>query len=231
MNIKTLLLTTTAVIALSTAAFAADKQSYESNTNVKMDSKGNYTNNTKATENEADGTTNKSEENLTVEVDSKGNTNKSMTTKNTTDPKGLGNKHVVVTKETEDKEGGKTTSTYTKTIDGKTDHGTKDTYKNTSTVEKDAKGNYIEKDVTTKTDADGTTTKFEKNATVDVQPNGDTNKLTTTRKVTDPKGLFNKETVTTSNSEKEKDEMIKSTQEVIVDGKTVTKTTETVPQN
>lgn len=199
MNMKAILLTTTAVLTLSTATFAAEKESYESNTNV--------------------------------EVDSKGNTTRTMTTKSVSDPKGLGNKHVVSTKETEKKEGDKTTSTYTKTVDGKSPQGATDKYKNTSTVQKDGKGNYVGKNVITKTDDKGTTTQFEKNATVDIHDNGDTDKLTTTKTVTDPEGLFNKKTVTTSNSEKEKDEMIQSTKEVIVDGKVVEKTIETTPQN
>jgi len=105
-----------------------------------------------------------------------------------------------------------------------------ETYQTNTKIDKDSNGNYAEKDVTTKTDSAGTTTTFEKKASVDVDAKGNTDKSTTTKKVTDPAGLHNKQTVTTSNTEKVKDGVVKTSQEIKVDGKTVESKTETTPQ-
>ena len=155
----------------------------------------------------------------------------SRTTEVVVDPKGLGNKHVVVTKDTEKTKYGMVDTTHTKTVNGKNVEGTKDNYKSTSKVQRDSEGNYAEKDITTKTDANGTTTSFEKDANVAVDANGDVSKSTTTEKVTDPKGIFNKSTmVKTSNTEKTADGMVETSQAVTVDGKTVESKSETTQQ-
>jgi hypothetical protein len=106
----------------------------------------------------------------------------------------------------------------------------KETYETDVKIEKDANGNYNEKDKTIKTDATGTTTSYEKDAKVSVDTDGNTNKSTTTKSVTDPKGLFNKTTVTTSNTEKVKDGVAQTGQDVKVNGKTVESTAQTIPQ-
>lgn len=230
MNIKSILLTSTAILAFSSAAFAADKESYQSTTKIEKDSSGNYSEKNTITKTDPDGTTNSSEKNLNIEVDSKGNASKSKTSERITDPKGLGNKRVVKIVDTEKTKDGQVTTTHTKTIDGKNVEGTNDSYKTSTTVKTDSKGNYAEKDITTKTDADGTYVSFEENANVSVDSDGDTSKSTTTKKVVDPKGLMNKSTTTTSNTEKVKDGQVSTSQEVTVDGKTVEKITETAPQ-
>ena len=230
MNIKSILLTSTAVLAFSASSFAADKETYQATTKIEKDAKGNYSEKNTITKTDLDGTTNSSEKKLDITVDSKGNTDKSKTSERITDPKGLGNKHVVKIIDTEKTKDGQTTTTHTKTVNGKNVEGTKDSYKTSSEVQKDTKGNYAERDITTKTDADGTYVSFEENANVAVDASGDVSKSTTTKQVTDPKGLMNKSTVTTSNTEKTKDGQVSTSQEVTVDGKTVEKTTETAPQ-
>jgi len=229
MHMKSILLASTACFALSAAAFAADKETYESDTKIEKDSAGNYNEKDVTTKTDAAGTTTSSKKNLRIEVDAKGNTDKTMTTESVIDPKGLGNKHVVATKDTEKTKYGMVTTTHTKTVNGKNVEGTKDNYKSTSKIQKDSEGNYAEKDITTKTDANGTTS-FEKDANVAVDASGDTDKSTTTKKVTDPKGLFNKSTVKTSNTEKTKEGMVETSQAVTVDGKTVESKTETTQQ-
>jgi len=231
MTMKSILLASTAVFALSAAAFAADNESYESNTKIEKDSAGNYSEKDTVTKTDANGTTNSSKKTLKIAVDAKGNTDKIRITETVIDPKGLGNKHVVATKDTEKTKYGMVDTTHTKTVNGKNVEGTKDNYKSTSKIQKDSEGNYAERDITTNTDANGTTTSFEKDANVAVDPNGDVNKSTTTEKVTNPKGLFNKNTtVKTSNTEQTKDGMVKTSQDVTVDGKTVASKSETTQQ-
>ena len=106
----------------------------------------------------------------------------------------------------------------------------KETYQTDTKIEKDSDGNYNKKEKTTKTDAAGTDTSFEKKSTVAIDSEGNTDKTTTTKAVTDPKGLMNKTTVTTSNKEKVKDGLVKTDQEVKVDGKTVESKSVTTPQ-
>lgn len=229
MTMKSILLASTAVFALSAAAFAADKETYQSDTKIEKDSAGNYSEKDTITKTDANGTTNNSKKTLNITVDAKGNTDKTRTTEISTDPKGLGNKHVVATKDTEQTKYGMVTTTHTKTVNGKNVEGTKDNYKSTSKIEKDSEGNYAERDITTKTDANGTTVSFEKDANIAVDANGDVNKSTTTEKTTDPKGLFNKSAVTTSNTEQTKDGMVKTSQAVTVDGKNVESKSELTP--
>lgn len=222
MNIKSILLASTAILALSAPAFAADKEIYQSTTKVERDATGNYEEKETISKTDLDGTTTSSEKKLTIDVDANGNVEKSKTTELVTDPKGLGNKHIVKVTDTEKTKDGMVTTTHTKTVNGKNVEGTKDSYKTSSKIQKDSEGNYAEKDITVRTDPDGTTIKFEKNAKVAVEADGDINKSTTTKKVTDPKGLLNKSTVKTSNTEKTEDGMVESSQDVKVDGKTIT---------
>jgi hypothetical protein len=221
MNMRTILLASTALFALSAPAFAVDKETYETTTKIEKDSAGNYNEKETVTKTDADKTTTSTEKSLIVEVDSNGNIDKSKTVEITSDPKGLGNKHVVMIKDTEKTKDGKVISSHEKTVDGKNVEGTTDKYKSTSEVKRDSKGNYAERDITTKTDSNGTITSFEKDAKVDVDVNGDTNKSTTTKKVTDPKGLMNKDTVKTSATEKVKDGVIRTSEEVKVNGQTI----------
>lgn len=221
MSIKTILLASTAIIALSASAFAADKETYESTTKIEKDAAGNYSEKNTVTKTDTDNTTNRSERNLSIQVDAKGNIEKSKTTEQTSDPKGLGNKHIVITKDTEKTKDGQVTTTHEKTINGKNVEGTNDSYKTSSKIQKDSKGNYAERDITTKTDANGIKTSFEKNATVDVDANGDTDKSTVVEKETDPKGLMNKTSVKTTHTENKQNGVVKTSQEVKVDGKTV----------
>jgi hypothetical protein len=227
---KSILLTSAAILAFSTSAFASDKETYQSGTKIEKDSDGNYSEKATVTKTDADGTTTSSEKNLSVEVDAKGNIDKTRTTERVSDPQGLGNKHVITTTDTEKTKDGMVTTTHAKTVNGKNVEGTNDSYKTSSKVQKDSKGNYAEKDITTKTDADGTNISFEKDASVVVNDNGDTNKSTTTSKVIDPKGLHNKNTIKTSNTAKTKDGMVKTSQALMVDGKTISSKTETSSQ-
>ncbi len=229
MNTKSILLASTALFALSAPAFAIDKETYQSNTSIEKDSAGNYAEKNMVTKTDLDGTTTSSEKNLHVAVDASGNVEKSKTTERVSDPQGLGNKHIVTTKDTEKTKNGEVTITHEKTVNGKNVEGTTDSYKTSSKVHKDSAGNYAEKDITTKTDADGTTVSFEKDAKVAVDAHGDTAKSTTTKKVTDPKGLMNKSTVKTSNTEKTQDGQFKTSQEVKVDGKTISSEATSAP--
>src|SRR4051812_30731144 len=105
MTMKSILLASTAVVALSAAAFAAD-ETYQSNTRIEKDANGNYNEKNTVTKTEADGTTNSSAKNVSIKEDSEGNTDKTSTTERVTDPKGLGNKHVVTTRDTEKNDDG-----------------------------------------------------------------------------------------------------------------------------
>lgn len=105
-----------------------------------------------------------------------------------------------------------------------------ESYEATTKIKKDSDGNYSQKDSVSKTDAAGTTTNFDKKASVDVDSNGDVEKSTTTKKSVDPKGLFNKKTVKTSNKESSKNGIVKSSQKVTVNGTTVKDESETSEQ-
>ena len=230
MKLKSILLLSTAAFALSSHAYAGDKETYKTDTSIEKDSAGNYSEKTNTTKTELDGTTHMSEKKMVVSVDTKGNTDKSTATKTVSDPKGLGNKHVTTIEDTESTKDGEVTTTHAKTINGKTVEGTKDNYKTKSKVKSDAQGNYVEQDITTKTDANGTAMSYEKNAKISVDDNGDKSKSTTIKAVTDPKGLGNKTTVSSAKSNNTKDGVVTTHQEMNVDGKTVTSTTETKPE-
>ncbi len=221
MKITKLLLLSTAAIVLSGHAFAVEKETYESNTKIEKDSTGNYSEKYSATKKDADGTTTASVRELKIDADEKGNKEKMLTTKKTIDPKGLGNKHIESTKDTLSSKDGKVSVSHEKIVNGKTVEGSHDNYKNESSSESDAKGNFVQKDITTNTDSNGTVTQFEKRSNIDVDANGDASKVVTTKEVTDPKGLNNMRTTTTTNSESAQDGKFSSGHEVKVDGKTI----------
>ena len=230
MTIKSILLLSTAAFALSTPAFAANKETYKTETKIEKDTAGNYSEKTKTSKTETDGTTYMSEKDLSIKADAKGNTDKSTTTKTVADPKGMGNKHIVTTEDTEKTKDGEVTTTHGKTVNGKTVEVTKDNYKSESKVQKDYKGNFEQKDITTKTDEYGTTVSYEKKASTSVDASGNTEKSTSTKEVIDPAGLGNKTTVTDSKSKEVKDGVVTTSHETKVDGKTVDSKTETKQQ-
>lgn len=230
MRIKSILLASTAIIALNSPAFAVEKETYESKTKIEKDSDGNYQDKDTVKRIDTDGTKTISEKSLKIKVDENGATIRNADTKTVVDPKGLGNKHVVKTSDSEKNKDGKVISKSSKVIKGENPDGTKDSYKTESTIKSDAEGNYKEKDKTTATDAEGTTTKFEKNANVDVDSKGNIEKTTTTKEVTDPKGLYNKHTVTTSNKETIKDGTVNTSHEIKVNGKVIESKSDTSSQ-
>ncbi len=227
---KSILLLSTAAFAMSSPAFAANKETYKTETKIEKDTAGNYSEKSKTSKTETDGTTYSSEKNVAIGVDAKGNTDKSTTTKHVSDPKGLGNKHIITTSDTEKTKDGEVTTTHEKTVNGKTVEGTKDSYKSESKVQKDSKGNFEQKDITTKTDEYGTTVSYEKNASTSVEANGNMEKTSSTKEVIDPEGLGNKTTVTDSKSKEVKDGVVTTSQETKVDGKTVESKSETKTQ-
>jgi hypothetical protein len=97
----------------------------------------------------------------------------------------------------------------------------KETYKSETKIEKDAKGNYDAKNTVSKTDAAGTTTTSEKKVDVDVDSNGNVEKVVKTKETTDPKGLMNKTSTTTTSTETHKDGQVETSHKKVVDGKTV----------
>jgi hypothetical protein len=98
----------------------------------------------------------------------------------------------------------------------------KETYKSTTKVEKDSQGNYDAKSKTTATNAAGTTTSTEKKVDVDVDSNGNIDKTVKTEESTDPKGLMNKTTVKTKDTETtNKNGTVDATHKKTVNGKTV----------
>lgn len=98
----------------------------------------------------------------------------------------------------------------------------KESYKSETKVEKDSKGNYEAKTSATQTDAAGTTTSVEKKVDTDVDSKGNADTTVKTETVTDPKGLMNKTTVKTKDTEKTNaDGSVDATHKKTVNGKTV----------
>lgn len=230
MKMKSALLLSTAAIVLSFPAFAADKQTYEISTKIEKDSIGNYLEKNLTAKKDIDGTTTRSERELKIDVDGKGNSEKILTVKKTSDPKGLGNKHIESSKDTENTKNGQVSVSHEKIVNGKTIEGTHDNYKFESSAKRDEKGNFVEKDITTNTDSNGMLTETENKTSIDVDANGDASKSTTTKVVTDPKGLNNKNTTTTTNTESAQDGQVKTSHEVTVNGKVKESVTDTAPQ-
>ena len=126
MKHTSILLASVAILALNAPAFAAEKETYKSETKMEKDAKGNYSQKDSATKTDAAGTTTNAEKNVSVDVDSKGNTEKTVKIEESTDPKGLMNKTDVKTKDTvKTKADGSVETTHIKKVDGKTVEDTK----------------------------------------------------------------------------------------------------------
>ncbi|MBY0427718.1 MAG: hypothetical protein K2Q32_00690 [Alphaproteobacteria bacterium] len=230
MKMKSALLLSTAAIVLSFPAFAAEKQTYEISTKIEKDAAGNYLEKNVTNKKDMDGTTTRAERELKINVDSKGNTEKSLTMMKSSDPKGLGNKHVESSKDTESTKDGQVNVSHEKVVNGKTIEGTHDNYKFESSAKRDEKGNFVEKDITRNVDSNGMLTETENKSSIDVDSNGDASKSTTTKVVTDPKGLNNMNTTTTTNTENTQNGQVKTSHEVTVNGKVKESVTDTAPQ-
>jgi hypothetical protein len=116
-----ILLASVAAIALTSPAFAADKETYKSETKVEKDSKGNYDAKSETSKTDAAGTTTSLEKKVDVDVDAAGNVDKTVKTEEVTDPKGLMNKTKVKTKDTTTTHSnGTVDSSHKKTVNGKT---------------------------------------------------------------------------------------------------------------
>jgi len=120
MTIKSILLISTAVLALSATAYAADNESYQSNTRIDKDSSGNYAEQNTTTKTNADGTTTSFEKNADVSIDSNGDVAKSTTTKKVTNATDPLNKHTVRTSNTEQTKDGMVKTGQSVSVDGKT---------------------------------------------------------------------------------------------------------------
>ncbi len=192
MNIKHFLFTTTAIIALSSASFAADKETYESNTTITRHENGHFSEKNKSSKIHMDGTLNSFEKDLIITKDSQGNIEKTITTESISDAKGVGNKHVIKTKDTEkNKNGVLISSSHEASVDGQSVDS------DNRSFAKDANGNYERKDTIVRTDANGTTRRTATDVRVNVDANGEATKTTITEKSVDPMGLGNKTNVKT----------------------------------
>jgi uncharacterized membrane protein len=121
MNKTALLLASAASLALTAPAFAADKETFKSETKIEKDSKGNYEAKTETTKTDAAGTTTSMEKKVDIDVDSKGNVDKTVKTEEVVDPKGLMNKTKVKTTDTATTNAdGTVDSTHKKVVNGKT---------------------------------------------------------------------------------------------------------------
>jgi hypothetical protein len=121
MKTHILLLTSVAAFALSGAAMAAEKTTYESKTNVERDSKGNYNEETKTEKTNAVGTTTTNKEKGEVDVHANGDVDNTVKSEKTVDPRGLMNKRSTRTTDTQDvKHDGSMKNTHKKVVDGKT---------------------------------------------------------------------------------------------------------------
>jgi hypothetical protein len=217
------LLASAALFASGGAAFAAEKESYMSDTRIEKDSGGNYSEKNTIVKMEKDGGLNSTIKSLNIKVDSEGNTDKSMTTETTRDPKGPGNKHVVTILDTEKTRAGLITTTHVKIVDGKYKEDTADHYKMGSQSQKGSKGNFAEKDITTKTNADGVLMSFGKDANVGVDPVSDPARSVTPKKTYAPSTLHWHTISASSNTEK-------NSQTTFVDGNPAESETKNAPQ-
>jgi hypothetical protein len=213
MKINRMLLASAAVIALCVPAlnaFAADKETYESNTQIEKDRKGNFSEKSKTSKTDLNGTFSSFEKEIRIEKND-GVTDKTTTTESTVDPNGLGNKRVIKTKDTEKNKNGEISSTHDASVDGKS-------VESDSSFKKDANGNYERKDSIVRTDAAGTTRSSETKTDVRIDAGGNVNKVTTTEESVDPKGWGNKTDKKTTDTEK-----------TTMDGSVVEKSTQTDP--
>lgn len=115
------LLTTVAAMTIGGAAFAADKTSYESKTNIERDSKGNYNEESKTVKTNAAGTATTDKEKVEVDVHSNGDVDNTVKSERSTDPRGLFNKKSTKVTDTQDvKHDGSSKNTHKKIVNGKT---------------------------------------------------------------------------------------------------------------
>ncbi len=104
----------------------------------------------------------------------------------------------------------------------------KTSYESKTNVERDSKGNYNEESKTQKTNAAGTTTTTKEKVEVDVHTDGDVDNTVKSEKTVDPRGLMNKRsTKTTDTQDVKHDGSSKNTHKKVIDGKTVESVTET----
>lgn len=104
----------------------------------------------------------------------------------------------------------------------------KETFESKTKVEKKADGDYKETTKSSATNAAGTTTTTEKKVDVDVDSKGNVDTSVKTEVTTDPKGLMNKETTKTKDTENTKaDGSVEVKHKKTVNGKTVEETEDT----
>lgn len=222
------LLLASAAIALTGTAHAASEK-FETKITVEKSDDGSYERKDVTTKVDPAGNSVSLEKKVKVDVEPTGDYKRSTKITETSDPKGLANKHVVEITDTQKLEDGKLETTTTKTIDGKNVLGEKDKYKSDIKVVEDDSGNYDEKTRISKTDTSGKVT-YEKKAVVDIAADGAIDKTTTTKETNDPKGLGNKKTVATENTENIANGIVTSGQKISVDGKVVDSQRKSAPQ-
>lgn len=93
--------------------------------------------------------------------------------------------------------------------------------KSEASMEAKDNGGYDQKASAEKIDAAGTKSTSQTEVDLSVDKDGDKEKTTTTKETTDPKGLFNKETVKTKTTESLKDGKLTVEQQKSVNGDTV----------
>ncbi len=217
------------MLAQAGMAHAATEK-YESKTTVVKKDDGSYERKDVTTKTDQTGNSVTLEKKVDVDVGKDGTYNAKTDTKQINDPKGLLNKHVVETVDTSKISDGKLVATHEKKVDGKTVAGVKDKYKSTTKVSEDATGNYDENTKVSTVSPTGTKTTYEKKAVVDVHNDGSIDKATTTKEVDDPKGLGNKTTTTSANTQNISDGVVTNGQEIKVDGKVVESQKTVTPQ-
>ena len=115
------LLASVAVIALSTAAFAADKEAAKSEATIEHKDNGGFEKMTKQEHTDAAGTTQTEKAKTELSVSDDGSSKKTVETETTTDPKGLMNKQKTKTKQVvKTDKAGKTMVETKKTVNGDT---------------------------------------------------------------------------------------------------------------
>ena len=123
MKYRMMTLAALAGISLCSGAFAAD-ETYESKTKVSQDKDGSYKKESKETMDDAHGSSSATQTDK-MNVDSKGNTERTVETQSKDDPKGLFNTNKVKTKDVVKSKDGKTTTEHKKTVNGDTVEHTK----------------------------------------------------------------------------------------------------------
>ncbi len=102
----------------------------------------------------------------------------------------------------------------------------KEKFESKTKIEADSKGNYDKKTETESTDTAGTSTSTKQKVDVDVDANGNVDKTVKTVETKDPKGLFNKTKVKTTDTEKASADGTVMKHKKVVNGHTEVNTTE-----